>query len=232
MIKAATSLLIFALIAQPVIMVAQSASIVDGNNLDPAFTNNRQIPCATPDPTVDQIIQSKTEVDDWLLQNNTRDRDQVIIYVVWHAIHASDNTGNISESRISGQIDAMNVAYSNNSTNISFILDSINRVENDDWFSGWSSDTEGLDGEGMQALSFDPAHYLNIYSVELWNSGSGGFVTYGYTYSPHTNNYPEDHYRQGFTIDHKVVYGGSSYSSSTAPHEAGHYLGLVSYISN
>ena len=68
MIKAATSLLIFALIAQPVIMVAQSASIVDGNNLDPAFTNNRQIPCATPDPTVDQIIQSKTEVDDWLLQ--------------------------------------------------------------------------------------------------------------------------------------------------------------------
>ena len=165
MIRSVTSKLIFALIAQPVIMVAQSADLVDGNKLDPAFTNNRQIPCATPDPTVDQIIQSKTEVDEWLLQNNARDRDQVIIYVVWHAIHASDNTGNISESRISGQIDAMNVAYSNNNTNISFILDSINRVENDDWFSGWSSDTEGLDGEGMQALSFDPAHYLSLIHI-------------------------------------------------------------------
>ena len=123
MIKTATALLVFALIAQPVITVAQSANSVDDNELDVAFTNNRQIPCATPDPTVDQIIQSKTEVDEWLLQNNNRDRDQVIIYVVWHAIHASDNTGNISESRISGQIDAMNVAYSNNNTNISFILD-------------------------------------------------------------------------------------------------------------
>ena len=105
-------------------------------------------------------------------------------------------------------------------------MDSINRVENDAWFTGWSPDTEELDGEGMQALHHDPAHYLNIYSVQLWEPGSGGFVTYGYTYSPHTNNYPESHYRQGFTIDHKVVYGGSSYSSSTAPHEAGHYLGL------
>ena len=226
MIKIVTSLFTFALIAQPVISVAQSADIVDGNELDRAFTNNRQTPCATPDPTVDQIIQSKNEVGDWLLQNNTRDRDQVIIYVIWHAIHANDNTGNISEARIAGQIEAMNMAFSNNNTNISFVLDSINRVENDDWFSGWSSDTDGLDGEGMQALSYDPAHYLNIYSVELWTSGSGGFVTYGYTYSPHTNNYPENHYRQGFTIDHKVVYGGSSYSASTAPHEAGHYLGL------
>ena len=64
-------------------------------------------------------------------------------------------------------------------------MDSINRVENDAWFTGWSPDAEELDEEGMQALHYDPAHYLNIYSAELWNSSSGGFVTYGYTYSPH-----------------------------------------------
>ena len=62
-------------------------------------------------------------------------------------------TGNISDSRIEGQIEAMNVAYSNNNTNISFVLDSINRVENDAWFTGWSPDSEGLDEEGMQQLS-------------------------------------------------------------------------------
>ena len=207
-------------------LVGQKGFVNNLENRDPASTNHRGIPCATPDPTVEQIIESKAEVDLWLSQNSSRDREQVIIYVIWHAIHASDNTGFISNSRIEGQIEAMNVAYSSNNTNISFVLDSINRVENDAWFSGWSPDFEGLDEEGMQQLSHDPAHYLNIYSAELWNSSSGGFVTYGYTYAPHMNNLPENHYRNGFTIDHRVVYGGSSYSSSTAPHEAGHYLGL------
>ena len=191
-----------------------------------AATNSRSIPCGTADPTVEQIIASKAEVDKWLSENQDRDRDQVIIYVIWHAIHASNNTGNIPESSIAGQIEAMNYAYSSNNSNIAFVLDSINRVENDDWFAGWSPDDQGLDETGMQALSYDPAHYLNIYSVQLWEAGGGGYVTYGYTYSPHTNSLPENHWRNGFTIDHKVVYGEQYYSSSTAPHEAGHYLGL------
>jgi len=157
-------------------LVGQKGFVSNLENRDPASTNHRGIPCATPDPTVEQIIESKAEVDLWLSQNSSRDREQVIIYVIWHAIHASDNTGNISDSRIAGQIEAMNVAYSNNNTNISFVLDSINRVENDAWFTGWSPDAEELDGEGMQALHHDPAHYLNIYSVQLWEQGGGGFV--------------------------------------------------------
>ena len=208
-------------------LLGQKDIVSNFENRDPAFTNHRGIPCATPDPTVDQIERSKIEVENWLVRNQNRTtRNQVIIYVIWHSIQSSSNDGFISNSRIEGQIEAMNVAYSSNNTNISFVLDSINRVENDAWFSGWSPDFEGLDEEGMQQLSHDPAHYLNIYSAQLWNSSSGGFVTYGYTYAPHMNNLPENHYRNGFTIDHRVVYGGPSYSSSTAPHEAGHYLGL------
>ena len=204
---------------------AQSSSGIIDDGVS-AATNSRRIPCATPDPTVEQIIESKAEVDKWLSENGGGDRDQVIIYVIWHVIHASNNMGNIPESSIVGQIDAMNIAYGNNNSNIAFVLDSINRVENDDWFTGWSPDDEGLDETGMQALSYDPAHYLNIYSVQLWSAGGGGFVTYGYTYSPHTNNLPESHWRNGFTVDYKVIYGEQYYSSSTAPHEAGHYLGL------
>ena len=105
------------------LLFGQKDVVSTSEKRDPAFTNHRGIPCATPDPTVDQIIQSKAEVDLWLSQNSSRDREQVIIYVIWHAIHASDNTGNISDSRIAGQIEAMNVAYSNNNTNISFVLD-------------------------------------------------------------------------------------------------------------
>ena len=56
-----------------------------------AATNSRRIPCATPDPTVEQIIESKVEVDKWLSENGGGDRDQVIIYVIWHVIHASNN---------------------------------------------------------------------------------------------------------------------------------------------
>ena len=93
-------------------LVGQKGFVSNFENRDPASTNHRGIPCATPDPTVEQIIESKAEVDLWLSQNSSRDREQVIIYVIWHAIHASDNTGNISDSRIAGQIEAMNVAYS------------------------------------------------------------------------------------------------------------------------
>ena len=91
-------------------LVGQKGFVSNLENRDPASTNHRGIPCATPDPTVEQIIESKAEVDLWLSQNSSRDREQVIIYVIWHAIHASDNTGNISDSRIAGQIEAMNVA--------------------------------------------------------------------------------------------------------------------------
>ena len=60
-------------------------------------------------------------------------------------------------------------------------------------------DGDALDDEGMQELHYDPAHYLNIYSAQLWDSGGGSLVTYGYTYF-HTNLYPETSYMQGFTI--------------------------------
>ena len=177
MTRISLSFIVFTYFVQLSNLVAQNNVNLGSDRDEISFTNQRRIPCATADPTVDQIIESKVEVDGWLRQNNTRDREQVIIYVIWHAIHASDNTGNISESRISGQIEAMNIAYSNNNTNISFVLDSINRVENDQWFTGWSPDAEDLDGEGMQALHYDPAHYLNIYSVQLWESGAPDFVT-------------------------------------------------------
>ena len=121
MLRISLSLLVVTYFVQLSNLVAQNNVSQNSESDDISFTNKRRIPCATPDPTVDQIIKSKVEVDEWLRQNNTRDREQVIIYVIWHAVHASDNTGNISDSRIAGQIEAMNIAYSNNNTNISFV---------------------------------------------------------------------------------------------------------------
>mgnify|MGYP001215625486 CR=1 FL=1 len=204
-------------------LFAQSS--IDGDFFKEEFSypNQRIIPCATPDPTVEQIIQSKAEVDEWLMQNENRNRNQVVVYVIWHVIYASDGTGNISDNRIIAQIEAMNQEFQNNNSNIFFSLDSINRVENTEWFTGWAYFGDALDDEGMQELHYDPAHYLNIYSAQLYDSGAGSLVTLGYTAFP--TNLSETSYMQGFTLDHRAVSGGL-YGSQSAVHEAGHYFGL------
>ena len=117
MLRISLSFLVVTYFVQLSNLVAQNNVSRDSERDNISFTNQRRIPCATADPTVDQIIESKVEVDEWLRQNSTRNREQVIIYVIWHAVHSSDNTGNISDSRIAGQIEAMNIAYSNNNTN-------------------------------------------------------------------------------------------------------------------
>ena len=204
-------------------LIGQKGFVSNLENRDPASTNHRGIPCATPDPTVEQIIQSKAEVDEWLMQNENRNRNQVVVYVIWHVIYASDGTGNISDNRIIAQIEAMNQEFQMNNSNIFFSLDSINRVENTEWFTGWAYFGDALDDVGMQELHYDPAHYLNIYSAQLYDSGAGSLVTLGYTAFP--TNLSETSYMQGFTLDHRAVSGGL-YGSQSAVHEAGHYFGL------
>ena len=86
MMRIFISFLVFTYFVQLSNLAAQNSINGDSDIDDISFTNQRRIPCATPDPTVAQIIESKVEVDEWLGQNNTRDREQVIIYVIWHAI--------------------------------------------------------------------------------------------------------------------------------------------------
>ena len=217
------SFLVFTYFVQLSNLFAQNSINGDSEREDIFFTSQRKIPCATLDPTVTQIIESKAEVDEWIRQNGTRNRNQVIVYVIWHVIYASDGTGNISDNRIIAQIEAMNQEFANNNSNIFLSLDSINRVENTEWFTGWAYFGDALDDVGMQELYYDPAHYLNIYSAQLYDSGAGSLVTLGYTTFP--TNLNETSYMQGFTVDHRAVTGGL-YGSQSAVHEAGHYFGL------
>ena len=78
------SFLIITYLVQLSNLVAQDNAVRDSERDDISFTNQRRIPCATADPTVDQIIESKVEVDKWLRQNSTRDREQVIILSLIH----------------------------------------------------------------------------------------------------------------------------------------------------
>ena len=170
-------------------------------------------------PTIDEILFSKLETEQWLAENDSRDDSLLIVYVAWHVIHASNNAGNLTDVQIEYQIQVMNYDFQEH--NIAFILDTIDRTANETWFEGWDPDNGGMDTQGMQALNYDPYHYLNIYSAEL--AGGAGFVTCGYTWWP--TNYGEGHYRQGISIDYRCIAGGS-YGDDTATHEIGHYFGL------
>ena len=176
--------------------------------------------CGTRPPTIDEIIFSRIEAEQWLNENDSRDDSLLIVYVAWHVIHASNNQGNLTDAQIEYQIQVMNYDFQDH--NIAFILDTIDRTENDDWFEGWDPDASGMDTQGMQALNIDPAHYLNVYSAELAGAGTG-FINCGYTWFP--TQYSEGHYRQGITIDYRCIAGGS-YGDDTATHEIGHYFGL------
>ncbi|SVD25823.1 uncharacterized protein METZ01_LOCUS378677, partial [marine metagenome] len=132
--------------------------------------------CGTEPPTIDEIIFSRIEAEQWLNENGSRDDSLLIVYVAWHVIHASNNSGNLTNAQIENQIQVMNYDFQDH--NIAFILDTIDRTENDDWFEGWDPDASGMDTQGMQALNIDPAHYLNIYSAELAGAGAG-FINCG-----------------------------------------------------
>ena len=192
----------------------------DLNNPNNILDSERVIRvCGTMPPTIDEILFSKLETEQWLAENDSRDDSLLIVYVAWHVIHASNNAGNLTDAQIEYQIQVMNYDFQEH--NIAFILDTIDRTANETWFEGWDPDNGGMDTQGMQALNYDPYHYLNIYSAEL--AGGAGFVTCGYTWWP--TNYGEGHYRQGISIDYRCIAGGS-YGDDTATHEIGHYFGL------
>ena len=178
--------------------------------------------CGTNAPPIEQVLASNMKVEDWLNENNIRDDSLLIVYVAWHVIHATNNQGNLTNAQIEYQIEVMNYDFQEH--NISFILDTIDRTANDDWFEGWDPDASGMDTQGMQALNIDPVHYLNIYSASCTSSDpTGNTINCGYTWFP--TQYAESHYRQGITIDYRCIAGGS-YGDDTATHETGHYFGL------
>ena len=136
---------------------AQSELYVPNNSSD----SDRMIRvCGTAPPTIDEILFSKLETDQWLQEYDSRDDSLLFVYVAWHVIHASNNAGNLTDAQIAYQIQVMN--YDFQIHNITFILDTIDRTANDTWFEGWDPENGGMDAQGMQALNYDPYHYLNI----------------------------------------------------------------------
>jgi len=175
-------------------------------------TITRRIECATPNSSEEQIIQTRQIVENWIFDNRDRPEEQVHILVAFHVIHASDGTGNISDEAIDDQFEWLNLAYEPH--NIYFTVDTINRVENDEWFNNWYGEDSW---SGMSELAIDPYHYLNTYSANLWADGinANGWAYLG-------QYFDASDYRQSISLAYQIV----QYGHDTATHEVGHHLGL------
>ncbi len=148
------------------------------------------------------------------------------IPVVFHIIHKTDGTGNISDQRIYDQMEVLNEDYGAISgslgengydTKIQFTLEDITRTANNNWHN--DNDESGF----KAALGWDQSRYLNVYV-----NSAGGYLGYAYL--------PQD--MAGDVLDGVVclysvtggrdLAGGDEFDQGrTLVHEVGHYLGLL-----
>jgi hypothetical protein len=147
------------------------------------------------------------------------------IPVVFHIIHTSSGTGNISDQRVRDQVKVLNQDYGATpgsagqngfNTRIQFKLAGITRTAND----GWHNDQNEAQFKG--ALGWDQKRYLNVYV-----NNAGGYL--GYAYLPQED--AGDVY-DGVVVLYQSVGGrNNGYApydqGRTLVHEVGHYLGLL-----
>ncbi|KAJ6495301.1 metalloprotease [Mycena sanguinolenta] len=146
-----------------------------------------------------------------------------VIDVYWHVVRAADTLrgGNIPDSQIASQIDALNKDYHPNMT---FRLVDTSRTLNPDWFDN-AAPGSSQQTKMKAALRQGKALALNIYSVGF-NVKSGpnllGYATFPWQYSKNSMD-------DGVVIKYSTVPGGSTTDYNlgrTLTHEAGHWFGL------
>ena len=167
--------------------------------------------CGTAPMPPEQVFQIKRIVEQWVSDQDRDDPEPVHILVAWHVIHTSTGAGNISDDAIYSSIDWLNQTFQPHF--IAFVLDSIDRTENEDWFNNWYGSQAW---PGMQQLNVDPHHYLNIYSANLYEVGVAGW-----SYIP-TGWLQAGDYRNSVNLDYREVGAGNDVNT----HEVGHHLGL------
>ncbi|KAF8665777.1 hypothetical protein AX16_000224 [Volvariella volvacea WC 439] len=146
------------------------------------------------------------------------------IDVHFHVISedSSPNGGYVNDTQIWDQLGVLNQAY--NGTNITWILASVSRVTNADWFHNAGPGAK-QQTEMKRALRRGNSTTLNVYTVGFTdgpNNGLLGYATWPWDY----NHRPLD---DGVVILHSSLPGGSTTNYNlghTLTHEVGHWTGL------
>ncbi|EJD02508.1 Metalloprotease [Fomitiporia mediterranea MF3/22] len=166
-------------------------------------------------------------------QITATDSEGKTINVYWHVISEGDDigSGNIPDSQINDQIDALNQGFSG--ANITFVLANTTRTINSDWFRNAGLFDNGTvtpqDHEMKQALRQGGAGDLNVYSVNFTNTED----LLGY--APFPAWYSSDPVGDGVVILFSCLPGGSAPGFSEGKslvHEVGHWTGLYHTFEN
>lgn len=143
----------------------------------------------------------------------------VTVPVVFHVINNGTGTanGDVPNSQISEQINALNAAYAN--TPFRFDLVAVSRTTNPNWYT--MAPGSVAEAQAKAALRQGGAGTLNIYSA---NPGGGllGWATFPQDYNRNPSN-------DGVVILYASMPGGSAEpynEGDTGTHEVGHWLGL------
>ncbi len=148
----------------------------------------------------------------------------VTVPVVFHVVHATNGTGNVTNTQISQQIAEMNQNFAGQeapgtaaNTEFRFTLQATRRHANTAWFN----DPDSAAGEAaMKSATHEgDAGVLNIWST---NTSYLGYATF-------PSWYAADPELDGVVIQYGSLPGGSITNfnlGKTASHEVGHWLGL------
>jgi hypothetical protein len=205
----------FALAALP--LQAQEATRVapgpDAHFLSSRGRLVRGVRCATPHVTREQAAAVE-RVLEFQRRNRPSPGSGASIPVVFHVIHDGVE-GNVPDSLLEAQLQVLNQAY--RGTGYSFTLQAVNRVQNQQWFTGCYASQKF-----KRELAVDPAHTLNFYTCKP----KGNIL--GYAYLPWS--FAETDYRHGVVVLYSSLPGGGAApydEGDTGTHEVGHYLGLL-----
>ena len=176
------------------------------------------------------------------------------IPVVVHVIHSGEALGvgaNISDAQIQSQIKVLNDDYrrmlNTNGYNshpdgadveIEFCLakqtpdgcatNGIDRIDMSSVSSSWDGPNINGNTESIlkPATFWDPAKYMNIWTVNFANSSSLGYAQFPGTLTPTTDGVVCGYQYFGSNDDPNVTLSGDFNLGRTMTHEVGHYLGL------
>lgn len=157
-----------------------------------------------PDPSVVALDESKlgalkqTMMDRHGRRSLLDGTESVTIDTYVHVLHAPDGTGNLTDAVVLQQMRVLNEGYA--TTPFTFLLQDINRVENQQWFEN------GLANETLYKpqLRQGDAGTLNIYFADLSDGGKGGLLGFA-TFPFWVGIAPE---LDGVVNDYRTVPGG------------------------
>jgi tetratricopeptide (TPR) repeat protein len=142
------------------------------------------------------------------------------IPVIFHVIKASDGSGDVFDSQLINQINALNTGFAEG-TDFNFYLAGIRRITNDNWRNLNMGSQQEIDMKNT--LAIDPITALNIYitsipgTIKAWS-------TYPWDYDANQN--PS---LFGIVIRTNILPSGDDPDNNlgrVTTHEVGHYLGL------